>query len=619
MMNWLLIAAILLTFQSQADAFRGYFKTQAALVTGNNMFPQWSHDGKRIAFTSDRDGDPEIYVMKADGTSARRLTHTPGRDAHPFFSRDGKRIVFQSPRTNGVDTNIYVMNSDGSNVVRLTNLKGFAGVPVYSPDEKLIVFQWRETNNFDDESKWRICLMNIDGSDFRVITPGLANDQVPNWSRDGKRLLFYSDRTGKDQLYTMKPDGTDVRPVAASEFNDNAAFWSPDNKKISFTSERDGNRELYVMDSDGKNARRLTNTRATERAGVWAPDGTKIAFSSDGDGPTHIYVITVDGSKVVCLTDSQTDLKGKGVLLVSLIGERQVAVINPITQHVLAKLPSPQGPHEITLSPDGTLAYVADSGSGGGGPNASTGNSIVVLDLRTLSVKRTFKTCERPHDTRVSRNGRILWVACAPSKAIMELDAGTGAIRKTWETKLDGGWFVEVTPDDRKLFVPHLEAKALSMIDRRASLVRTLFSGNTQFGVSVSPAGKEVWVSDSDENRLSIVDPATGNVTATISLGAGKKDQSSFARLRFTPDGKRVVVVRGSEFVIVDVERRLIVSTIEMPHAGKVVTVSGDSRHAFVSHPAADSVSIINLVNGKVERTFVVGKQPDGIAWAPTP
>ena len=223
-MNWFLIAVIILTLQSKADAFPHYFKTQAARGTGNNMFPQWSHDGKRIVFTSDRDGDPEIYVMNADGTSPHRLTHTPGRDAHPFFSRDGKRIVFQSPRANGVDTNIYVMNSDGSNVVKLTNLKGFAGVPVYSPDEKLIVFQWRETNNFEDNSKWRICLMNIDGSDFRVITPGLANDQVPNWSRDGKRLLFYSDRTGKDQIYTMKPDGTDVRRVAASEFNDNAAF-----------------------------------------------------------------------------------------------------------------------------------------------------------------------------------------------------------------------------------------------------------------------------------------------------------------------------------------------------------------------------------------------------------
>lgn len=307
--------------------------------------------------------------------------------------------------------------------------------------------------------------------------------------------------------------------------------------------------------------------------------------------------------------------KGKNVLLVSLIGERQVAVIDPITQDVLAKLPSPQGPHEITLSPDGTLAYVADSGSG---PNAPSGNSIVVLDLRTLSVKRTLKTCESPHDTRVSRSGRILWVACAPSKTIMELDAATGAIRKTWDTKLDGGWFVEITPDDRKLFVPHLEAKALSMIDRRASRVRTLFSGNTLFGVTVSPTGKEIWVSDADENRLVIVNAATGNVTTTISLGAAKKDQSSFSRLRFTPDGERVVVVRSSEFLIVDVKRRSIVSTIEMPHAGKVVTVSGDSRHAFVSHPVANSVSIINLVNGTVERTFAVGKQPDGIAWALT-
>lgn len=615
-MNWFLIAVILLTFQSKADAFPQYFKTQAARVTGNNMFPQWSHDGKRITFTSDRDGDPEIYVMNADGTSPRRLTHTPGRDAHPFFSRDGKRIVFQSPRANGVDTNIYVMNSDGSNVVKLTNLKGFAGVPVYSPDEKLIVFQWRETNNFEDNSKWRICLMNIDGSGFRVITPGLANDQVPNWSRDGKRLLFYSDRTGKDQIYTMKPDGTDVRRVAASEFNDNAAFWSRDNRKISFTSDRDGSRELYVMDADGKNVRRLTNTRATERLGVWSPDATRIAFSSDGDGPAHIYITSVDGSKVVCLTESQTNLKGKGVLLVSLIGDRQVAVIDPGTQAVLAKLPSPQGPHEINLSPDGTLAYVSDSGAG---PNTPRGNSIVVLDLRTLSVKTTFKTCESPHDTRVSRNGRILWVACAPSKAVLELDATTGAISKTWDTKLDGGWFVENTPDDQKLFVPHLEAKALSMIDRRTSQVRALFSGNTLFGVTVAPAGNEVWVSDADENKLSIVNAATGNVTATISLGAAKKDEPRFARLRFTPDGKRVVVVRGSEFMIVDVARRSIASTIEMPHMGKVVTVSGDSRHAFVSHPAADRVSIINLGNGTVERTFVVGKQPDGIAWALTP
>jgi TolB protein len=254
----------------------------------NDMFPQWSHDGGKIVFTSDRDGDPEIYVMNADGSNPVRLTHAPGRDAHPYFSRDGQRILFQSPRANRDDTNIYAMNSDGSNVIRLTNLKGFAGVPAYSPDEKRIVFQWRETNNFNDGKKWRICVMNADGSNLRLITPGAANDQVPNWSRDGRRLLFYSDRTGKNQIYTMKSDGTDLRQLTATESNDNAAFWSPDNKKIAFTSDRDGNNEIYVMDADGGNVRLLTETRAIERAPVWSPDGKRIAFSSDADGPSGI-------------------------------------------------------------------------------------------------------------------------------------------------------------------------------------------------------------------------------------------------------------------------------------------------------------------------------------------
>ena len=271
----------------------------------NNMFPHWSRDGKRIAFTSDRDGDPEIYVMNADGSNPVRLTSMPGRDAHPYFSRDGRRILFQSPRANGADTNIYVMNADGSDQVQLTKLQGFAGVPSYSPDEKLIAFQWRETSNFQDDKKWRLCLMKADGSDFRVLTPGAANDQVPHWSHNGQRLLFYSDRTGKNQLYTMKPDGTEVQQLSVTEFDDHAGSWSPDNKKIAFISDRAGNPELYVMDADGRNVRRLTHTKATERGAAWSPDGKKLAFSSDGDGPSIIYVMNADGSSLKELINHQ--------------------------------------------------------------------------------------------------------------------------------------------------------------------------------------------------------------------------------------------------------------------------------------------------------------------------
>ncbi len=186
----------------------------------NNMFPQWSHDGKQIVFISDRDGDPEIYVMESDGSRPVRLTQAPGRDAHPYFSRDGRRVFFQSPRGDGENTNIHVMRSDGSDVVQLTHLKGFAGVPVFSPDEKLVAFQWRESNDFEDAKKWRICTMDSHGGSFRALTPGEANDQVPNWSSDGRRLIFYSDRTGKNQIYTMKPDGRSVRRLVRTDFNE---------------------------------------------------------------------------------------------------------------------------------------------------------------------------------------------------------------------------------------------------------------------------------------------------------------------------------------------------------------------------------------------------------------
>lgn len=239
--------------------------------------------------------------MDAAGTNVTRLTHSPGRDAHPYFTLDNTKIVFQSPRGNRFDTNLYVMKSDGSEVIPLTNLKGFAGVAVCSPDQKSIAFQWRETSDFHDAKKWLICLINTDGSNFRAITSGQANDQVPNWSGDGKRLIFYSDRMAKDQIYTMKADGTDVQRVSNSDSNDTAASWSPDGKKIAFTSDRSGNNEIYVMTTDATQVRRLTNTKATERAAIWSPNGDNLLFSSDGDGPSNIYVMNSDGSKIVNL------------------------------------------------------------------------------------------------------------------------------------------------------------------------------------------------------------------------------------------------------------------------------------------------------------------------------
>jgi len=78
--------------------------------------------------------------------------------------------------------------------------------------------------------------------------------------------------------------------------NDMFPQWSHDGRHIVFTSDRDGNDEIYVMDANGGNVRRLTRTRATERAAVWSPDGKSLLFHSDGDGPSAVYVMRADGS-----------------------------------------------------------------------------------------------------------------------------------------------------------------------------------------------------------------------------------------------------------------------------------------------------------------------------------
>jgi DNA-binding beta-propeller fold protein YncE len=297
-----------------------------------------------------------------------------------------------------------------------------------------------------------------------------------------------------------------------------------------------------------------------------------------------------------------------GAILVSLAGENRVVSIDSTTGRQLASFPVPSGPHEISLGSDRRSAYVANPGAG---PSAPPGQTVSVLDLRAGRVTNlSVAPQQQPHDVRISRDAGTLWVACAPGRAVLEMDARSGMVHRTWTTGVDGGWFVAVTHDESKIYVPHLEGKSVTAIDRKSGAVRTVLKGGQQSGIAMAPDGREAWVLDHEQRRINVFATASDALVARIDV-----PDAAFGRLAFTPDGKHLLLVQERKLTVMSVARRTAIVRIDMPLAGKVVSVSPDSRRAVISNPRDNAVTIVDLETNRVVGSFEVGKAPDGVAW----
>ncbi|HEY6976469.1 MAG TPA: DPP IV N-terminal domain-containing protein [Chitinophagaceae bacterium] len=131
----------------------------------------------------------------------------------------------------------------------------------------------------------------------------------PRWSKDGKRILFQSNESGKWQLCMMDENGQNIRQITKDSFNNNFMDLSPDNKKIAFVSDRTGNEEIFVTDINGGHQKQLTFTHARNIHPYWSPKGDKIFFNSTRDDAAafEIYVMNPDGSNVRRITRSADD------------------------------------------------------------------------------------------------------------------------------------------------------------------------------------------------------------------------------------------------------------------------------------------------------------------------
>ena len=175
--------------------------------------PAFSADGSRIAFTSTRDGQPEVYVMDADGTNAARLTNSPGLDGDPSFSPDGLSVVFHSQRTG--HRQIYLQPITSSVAVPLTQEPADNSQPSMSPDGELIAFvSNRDGNN-------HIWLMAKDGTNQHPFTRGpQAKESAPHFLRDGTLAYLVEQKEGgRTSTQVVKADVTTgkVAPLAGTD------------------------------------------------------------------------------------------------------------------------------------------------------------------------------------------------------------------------------------------------------------------------------------------------------------------------------------------------------------------------------------------------------------------
>jgi len=180
--------------------------------------PAYTRDGTRLAFSATDAGDAEIYVARADGTEARRLTYHPGIDTAPSWASSGERLVFTSDRTGRPE--LFLMDADGANLTQLTFGGEWNDSPDWSPRGDRIVYASMIDGRFE------LALIRPDGTGEQRLTHG-GGCENPSWAPDGRHVVFARTLGGRRNLWILEVDSGSLRQLTGSPEQTYNPAWSP--------------------------------------------------------------------------------------------------------------------------------------------------------------------------------------------------------------------------------------------------------------------------------------------------------------------------------------------------------------------------------------------------------
>ena len=259
--------------------------------------PVWSPDGRFVAYTSDRDGAPDIWLWSAKEGTDRRLTRLSARANGLAWSPDGAWIAFAGDRFGNMD--IWKVSVAGGEVHRLTSDPLYEGYPSWAPDSGALFYVRMDDRWVDHD----VIEITPDGRNPRTVVAdrgffdyraGRSFGAVQP-SPDGEHLLFRSQRSGWLNFWIAPRTGGEPRPLAASNHDQSDARWSPDGAWVSYTENQGGVHSLRLAAADGSGGRTLVEREAgAALRPEWSPEGNRISYTFETPArPTELFVLDV--------------------------------------------------------------------------------------------------------------------------------------------------------------------------------------------------------------------------------------------------------------------------------------------------------------------------------------
>jgi YVTN family beta-propeller protein len=322
--------------------------------------------------------------------------------------------------------------------------------------------------------------------------------------------------------------------------------------------------------------------------------------------------------------------EASGTLIVLNKSDATASLILLETGEVVRTLGTGIGPHEVAVSPDGKLAVVSNYGGRG-----QPGSSLTVLDLETGNIQKNISlgNFQRPHGSVFLKDGKRLLVTAEAQKALLLVNVESDSIEMVVKTNQNVSHMVEIDAGQRFGFVSSIGSGSVCIIDlSKGELIKTINTGAGAEGIACSPEGKELWVGNRADDKISIIDIESLAVIENLECG------SFPIRIKFTPDGKHALVsnARSGEVAVFDVELRKEVRRISMnvtaveSKEGRLfgsqfegspipvgILIPPDGKYAYVANTNADIVTVIDLKTWEIAKRLVAGREPDGLGYTP--